>query len=118
MIAPYGSRQRYENTLHLSLASVWGTANQDATRQDCNCGSSSSPRFASRSNNFDQAFLQPSRCFADERQFTQALDVAEGRIAEESLVFPTEMRGVVIANLKACLRRVQALGQHQPAGLL
>src|SRR5580704_11777335 len=28
------------------------------------------------------------------------------------------MRGVVIANLKACLGRVQVLAQHQPSGLL
>src|SRR3712207_2274124 len=47
-----------------------------------------------------------------------AFDIAQRRRAEEPLVLAAEVRGVVVAHAVAGARRVEALTEHQPAGLL
>ena len=50
--------------------------------------------------------------------FPQSLHIAHRRQAKEAFVFPTKVRSVVITDAVSCARRIKALAEHQPAGLL
>src|SRR5215216_27727 len=48
----------------------------------------------------------------------QSLHVAHRRLTEDTLVFPIEVRGVVVPHTETGARRVEMLAEYQPAGFL
>ncbi|MEY2537370.1 MAG: hypothetical protein QOG67_1110 [Verrucomicrobiota bacterium] len=55
---------------------------------------------------------------SNQGQLSQVLDVADRRIAKMAFVLAAEVRSVVVTDLKACLRRIDTFGEHEPPRLL